>query len=209
MHKLRCLSTAVAVALALTIFLTARANADVVPTSVDPQLIEQAANTGATTIKLSLILNHWLDITGNNLYTDLGLATPPSTGFHSQYWQFQNILNDTGTTITTLTLDMYGRVNSGHPTQTTHFYCGGTVATDFTTCSVTPTSVTGDQMILATWTLSGGTIAPNDRFALNLTNDDISFGGDYRISAPEPVSILLLGSGIAAIAIRPRKKAVD
>ena len=203
MRKRYCVIAVMAL-LALGGLITPLAKADDV-TVFDPQLIEQAANTGATTIRLSLILNHWLDVTGNNLYTDLGLATPPSTGFHSQYWQFQNILNDTGVTITTLTLDMYGRVNSGHPTQTTHFSCGGTVLTDFTSCSVTPTSVTGDKMILATWTLSGGTVAPGDRFALNLTNDDISFNGDYRISAPEPASIALVVTGLAGLGFRRRK----
>ena len=178
----------------------------------DPLLREIAANTGATPILLSAINGHWLDVRGNNAYDDLGTANPTSASpKHVQYWLFQNILNDTGFTLTGLTLDMYGTTGSG----TTAFQCGTTVPGDFLTCSVIPVSASAGTTLTARWTLGGGTVAANDHFSLDLQATPTSFYADYRITAvtalniaavPEPATLGLLGLGLLVVGARFRAR---
>src|SRR5438045_421009 len=65
----------------------------------DPQFFLKAANTSQITILLSTINGHWLNIPSSNVFTYNDTRTLPfSTS--SQAWQFQNVLNDLGGTVT-------------------------------------------------------------------------------------------------------------
>jgi hypothetical protein len=170
------------------------------PTCIDPKLFEKDPYTSAPDISLSAILGHWLRITGNNIY----VIDDSRTTAGSVYWQFQDIVNDTGSTLSNLSVEEYATWNPGHPTQTTYATCG--TSADFANCVVLPTSVYGIQTKTIEWTFSGGAgvpatgIFPTTHFALDLEDTGGTANGWYRISTvPEPATMLLLGSGLLSL----------
>src|SRR5207249_1127212 len=124
-------------------------------TCSDPKLFEAAPGTtyfngSAATISLQAILGHWLRITGDNLYVIDDSRTSPG----AVYWNFQNILNDTGFLVTSSSVSEFSRTwNHTGSALTTLATCGTT--SDFSNCVAIPPSVTGrDAIATITWTMS-------------------------------------------------------